>query len=124
MKDYNIDLCQNRKYVCIQVWAPVTLQVAVSFTTSLSSIGERLKLSRVVIDIRNTKSISSIFDKYFYAYKHAQLLGQSRLWKIALLKGAADTSPDFLETVMINAGYQFKIFTDKDLALGWLGSDH
>ncbi len=120
MKEYNINLNHNRKHIIIQVWTPVTLNLAVSFTSSFSSLGSKLKLSRVVIDIRNTKSASSIVDKYFYAYKSAELSGLSRSWRIALLKEANDKSADFLETVMINAGYQFKIFTNEKFASDWL----
>lgn len=120
MKDYNINLYKNQNLICIKVWAPVTLQLAFSFTTDITVLGRKLNLSLAFIDLRNTKSNSSVFDKYSFAYKKAEMAGLSRSWRIALLKEEKDTSPDFLETVMLNAGYQFKIFTNEQFALDWL----
>ena len=122
MKDYNITFCKERKSVFLQVSNAVTLQLAVSFTTDLSALVKKLNFSRIVIDIRNSKSISSASDKYSYAHEKAELCGLSQSWKIALIKEIDDSSPDFLETVMINAGYKFKIFTNQDAALSWLES--
>lgn len=120
MKKYNIILCQNRKLIFVEVFNPVTLDLAVSFTSSFVSLGKSHKLSHMVIDIRKTKSISSILDKYLFAYEKAEECGLSRLWRIALLKKVNDASLDFIETVMINAGYQFKIFTNERCAMKWL----
>lgn len=122
MKKYNIILCQNRKLILVEVFNPVTLDLAVSFTKSFVSLGNSHKLSHTVIDVRKTKSTSSILDKYIFAYEKAEQTGLSRSWRIALLKKVNDTSLDFIETVMINAGYQFKIFTNEQFALNWLES--
>lgn len=122
MKGYNINLSNDRKFICTQVWTPVTLNLAVSFTTDLISLGKKLNLSLALINIRDTKSISSIYEKYLFAYERAESAGLNRSWKIALLKKESDKSPDFLETVMFNAGYQFKMFTDQQFAFDWLKS--
>ena len=120
MKEFNIRLNRDSKFICVHVLTPVTLQLAISFTNSLTSFGKKLQLSRVVIDIRGVESKSSVSDKYFYAYKGAKKAGLSSSWRIALLKDVKDNSPDFLETVMLNAGYDFKIFIKEHFAIDWL----
>lgn len=120
MKEFDIRLNHDSKLIYVQVLIPVTLQLAISFTNSLTSVGKKLQFSRVVIDIRGVESKSSNSDKYFYAYEGAVLAGLSGSWKIALIKDGKDSSPDFLETVMLNAGYDFKIFTKEHFAINWL----
>lgn len=122
MKAYNINLSEDNKFIRIQVWIPVTLNLALSFISDLTKLGTKLNLSSAVINIRNTKSISSISEKYSFAYEKAETAGLNRSWKIALIKEVKDNSPDFLETVMFNAGYQFKVFTDEPFASDWLKS--
>jgi hypothetical protein len=65
-------------------------------------------------------SVSSIWDKYRYAYQEAAKFGLSRQWKIVVLKDPDDRSPDFLETVMVNNGYMFRVFADEKTAIVWL----
>ena len=71
--------------------------------------------------MRGRISRSGTLGKYRYAHAVANQSGLTRDWKVALLKDRGDETPDFLETVMVNAGYAFLIFEDEEEAFDWLG---
>ena len=57
--------------------------------------------------------MSSVVEKYEFAYKNATGSGVPQHWRYAFLIDHGDDSPDFIETVMKNAGYVFQIFEDE-----------
>jgi hypothetical protein len=120
-QQYEIGSSQDRTYVYARAFRqPYTLKLALSLARELNPLGERLGVRGCLLDIRGTTSLSSAVDKYEFAYKEATGVGVPRHWRIALLKDAGDDSPDFMETVMMNAGYVFQIFEDEREAIDWL----
>jgi hypothetical protein len=82
--------------------------------------GRELDIQGCLIDIRGTRSESSVTDKFNFAYKNAATAQLPRHWRYAFLIDSGDDSPNFIETVMKNAGYQFQIFEDETIAIDWL----
>lgn len=121
MKDYEILPHSKRKFVKVQVWSPVTMKIAISFTEQFTSVGKRLGVSQCVIDLRQSMSLSSIINKYEFAYHKAEKAGLTHNWQVALLKDEEDTELHFLETVMLNAGYNFQLFEKENAVIEWLG---
>ena len=73
-----------------------------------------------LIDIRGTKSVTSVVDKYVFAYNKTKELGLPYHWKYAFIKDQGDDSLQFIETVMHNAGYLFRTFGEESIAVDWL----
>ena len=47
-------------------------------------------------------------------------IGLPHHWKYAFIKDLDDDSLEFIETVMLNAGYSFRTFEDENEAMTWL----
>ena len=86
----------------------------------LIRFGEKPGVLGCLIDIRGTTSVSSVADKYEFAHEKAKTIGMPYHWRFAFLIDRGDDSPDFIETVMENAGYMFRIFDDEREAIDWL----
>lgn len=99
---------------------PFTLEIAQKVSENLVRFGENLDVLGCLIDIRGTKSVSTILDKYKFAYEKAGHAMLPRHWKYAFLIDIGDDSPGFIETVMKNAGYLFQVFENESKAVDWL----
>lgn len=118
---YDLEVHADGSFVVVRSFrAPITLDIAVSFTAAFTRLGDEQGLRRCLIDIRPVYDDSSILDKFDYAYRKASDAGLDQKWRVAVLKRAEDHSPDFIETVMTNAGYDFRLFDDQVAALEWL----
>ena len=99
---------------------PYTAAVAQTLATEFVQHGEKLNVLGCLIDIRGTESVTSVVEKYAFAYKKTEEIGLPRHWKYAFIKDQGDDSLKFIETVMLNAGYMFRTFEDESKAVDWL----
>ena len=101
-EQYEIGRSSDGTYVYAQAFqVPYTIKLALTLTTELVLLGEKLGVLGCLIDIRGVTSVSSVTDKYQFAYEKTKLAGLPPHWRFALLKDHGDDSPDFIETVMI-----------------------
>ena len=99
---------------------PFTAVVAQTLATEFSQHGEKLNVLGCLFDIRGTKSVTNVVEKHSFAFKKAKEVGLPRHWKYAFIKDQDDDSLEFIETVMLNAGYMFRTFEDESKAVDWL----
>ncbi len=99
---------------------PFTATFAQLLATEFTQLGEKLNVLGCLIDIRGTKSVSTVVEKYNFAYKKTTEIGLPRYWKYAFIKDQGDDSLEFIEIVMHNAGYLFRTFEDESIAVDWL----
>jgi hypothetical protein len=119
--DFKVEAVEDGGFVRVgSIRGPVTVELASSFMKEAVAVGDRLGVCRCLLDIRGTTSASGVVGKYRFAYERARELGLSPQWRIAVLKDRGDDSPDFIETVMTNAGLSCRIFEDEAAAVGWL----
>ena len=120
-EQYEIGSSSDGTYVYAQAFrVPYTMKLALTLADELVLLGEKLGVLGCLIDIRGVTSVSSVTDKYQFAYKKSKAAGLPRRWRFAFLKDHGDDSPEFIETVMINAGFMFRVFEDEREAIGWL----
>ena len=120
-KLYEIGSSPDETYVYARAFRhPYTAELARTLAGELVRFGEKLGVLGCLIDIRGTTSVSSVVEKYEFAYKNATGAGLPHHWRYAFLIDHGDDSPDFIETVMKNAGYVFQIFEDECEAIDWL----
>jgi len=119
-EQYLLNIAKNKTYICIRALSPITLAMTINFTKEFIDFGERLSIRRCFIDMQFTTSRSRIADKYTYAYRSVIELGLSSQWKVALLRAHDDKSAEFIEAIMSNARYRFRIFTEQTNAVCWL----
>lgn len=120
-KPYEVGISPDGRYYYAHAFrVPYSLKIGMAVVGEFLKLGDKESVLGCLLDIRGTKSISSAVDKYNFAYEKANLIGLPHIWRIALLKDPADDSPDFIETVMQNAGFSFKIFESEPEAIGWI----
>jgi hypothetical protein len=118
---YEIGRSPDETYLYARAFrVPYTAELALTLAGELVRLGEKLDVLGCLIDIRGTTSVSSVVDKYEFAYEKAKIAGLPRHWRFAFLIDHGDDSPGFIEIVMKNAGYMFQIFKDEREAVDWL----
>ena len=118
--DYEVALAENGTYVCVRVMTAITAELAMQFVRDAFELGRQHGIRKLLADERGCRSLSSISEKYAFAYSKGQEIGLSAEWQIALLEDEDNASVEFLETVLLNAGYNCRIFSDEDRAIAWL----
>lgn len=120
-KEYKIGISADESYVYARITTPtITLKLAESFTRDLTELGGSSGIKRCLIDVRGSKSVAGVSGEYQYAYEKAASSGLTSYWKMTVLKDSSDKSHDFLQTVMDNAGWTFRLFDDEGEAVAWL----
>jgi len=117
---YTITISENRQYIICQVTGSMTVEIAREFARELDSLSRAKNIKRFLTDVREAPNISSVYQNYKYAYKDMIDLKLQRDIRSAILADTADTTHDFLETVVQNAGYNVRVFHDESAAIAWL----
>ena len=117
--DYKATLSPNGDYVLVRVLKDVTTELAFRFLKDGARLGEEHDLRKMLVDERGAPSKTSVLEKYTFAHERKDV-PVTRDWRIAMIKDPDNKAVDFLETVMLNAGYTFRIFINENQAITWL----
>ena len=121
--DYVISISEDKTYMSVRLRANITKDLAIAFTKEVTSLGREKGLKKFFLDLRGFASESGVLEKYEFAYEMGIKLGLTPEWKVALLRDEARIEMQFFETVMRNAGFDYRMFTNEDEALTWLAED-
>ena len=116
-----IRLSESGEYVECRITGPISADIALSIGKAIDACGVQYNVDRYLIDVTAARNVASVSENYRLAYQTLEEHGIRKQIRIALITDPADDSHDFPETAFHNAGYDFKIFTDKDSAMAWLG---
>jgi hypothetical protein len=117
---YEISISETRKYILARVTGPMTRQVAMQVAKDVTVLGIENKLKNYLFDVRDAPNIETNSSVYFFAYRDIASIVYDRSTVFAILATPGDTSYNFAEIVIKNAGYQVSLFTEKDSAIAWL----
>jgi len=118
--DYQIAISEDKQYIRVRVSNAVTVGLAKRIFRCASELTEQDSICRLLIDVRGYTNLLGVIDGYEFANGGADKAGLTRKWQIAVLTNPSETAFDFLETVMMNAGFCFRVFTQEDEALAWV----
>ena len=119
--EYDICVSDRKTYMHVRVNEPVTLQVLNGFMHETAEKANEYGIDNFLFDLRQAPNRTSVFAHYEFAYNQSKRLGFKPLSKHVLLISLEDmVDYHFVETILINAGYQSKIFTDELTAIEWL----
>lgn len=79
----------------------------------------RHRCKRQIVDHRKTEMDLSVLEYYQRPDINTQI-GISRTWRIAMIFNEMTENTQFMETVFINRGFNFKQFFDLEEAKKWL----
>ena len=118
---YKIALSEDETYVRVQVFETINGNMEREFAGNAIKIAKQRKINKFLVDVRGTPNIANSIEHYLLGYEDMNRFGLNRKTKIAILADTNDLSHNFIETVIINAGYRCRVFPDEDAALEWLG---
>ena len=120
-KPYEIGSSPDGTYVYARAFrVPYTAELALTLAGEVAHLGEKQDVIGCLIDIRGTTSVSRVAEKYEFAYEKTTVAGLLHHWRYAFLIAQGDDMPDFIETIMYNAGYMLKILEHEREAIDWL----
>ncbi len=121
--DYKISIAENRNYIIIKYYVPMTTEVSLKSGPELIRRATENDIRRFLFDMRESQNIQSVTDNYYFANQHIQTFDFPRRSRSAFLMQPSDNSHDFITTAFMNAGYAVDKFVNEDEAVKWLNSN-
>ncbi len=121
---YKIFLSDDGKYIIAKHWGTLNSKLIMERTLEAHALGEKLDITRHLMDVTEATNTEPIIDTYKFAHKDVRRTpGINTGVRVAVLVRPDDHSHDFAETVAKNAGQDVTIFRDRDSAIAHLLKD-
>jgi hypothetical protein len=117
---FEVSVDKNDTYVLVRVTGAFSRQVAVEIAKAASERGRATNLKAYLYDVREAPNVESPVSNYDFANSDMPALRLDRTARVAILTAPGDRSHAFPETVVRNAGYGVRLFTDGSEAIAWL----
>jgi hypothetical protein len=117
---YSASLSENGKFIVCKMEDPITLADAKEFALEVDRLSRTTGVKRVFTDVRGAPNVLSVFENYDFAYKIMERLQIQKDVRAATLTDRTDSTHNFAETVIRNAGYNMRLFKDEEAAIAWL----
>ena len=118
---YALSLSDRKTYLHLRVNEPVMVELLDDFIFETAEKAKECGINNFLFDLRNAPNRTSLTDHYEYVHKRSKQLGFMPASKHALVVNPEDMADySFVETVLNNAGYQGKMFTNEMAAIKWL----
>lgn len=98
----------------------ITGRIATAYAEEAQAFGGSLGIKRFLVDVVRCRNTDSPLGNYDFAYRAMPASNIEKTSRVAVLVSPGDRSHDFMETVARNAGFDIKLFTDRDLAIRYL----
>lgn len=118
--DYEVSVSNNHNYVIIDVRIPMTVDLSRRCRIDAHDLARKNNINRFLFDLRGAPNTETVVRNCEFAYGDMQKYGFSRRFRTASLTDSGDRSHDFMETLLLNAGYPAKLFTNEEAAVDWL----
>jgi hypothetical protein len=118
---FEISISKRKTYLNIRVKEAVTPELLKEFVEKTANYSNINGINKFLFDLRQAPNQTSTIVQYDFIYDKFRKLGFKPGSKHALLVSLEDRYDyHFAETILLNAGYQSKIFTDEKDAIEWV----
>jgi hypothetical protein len=118
---FEISISKRNTYLNIRIKEVVTAELLKDFIEETAKESKKSGINKFLFDLRLSPNQTSLGIHYDFVYDKSKELGFSPSSKHALLTNLENMDAyRFVETILLNAGYQSKIFTDKKEAIEWI----
>ncbi len=117
---FEVEVNLQQDYLQVTVKTDITRSIAADMAHHVNTTLRAEDLCAALIDLRTSRNIEMVSQNFQFANEDAPVLELVQTDRIALLTAPEDTSHDFIEVVMRNAGYDVRIFRAEDDAKSWL----
>lgn len=123
--DYTITPSIDGTFIILTVKGNITRLNMMHKVLEAHALGRKLHIRRYLVDVTEARNTDKVIENYRFAYTDMQETeGIDKFARVAALVSPNDHSHDFVETVAKNAGLNFCLFTDLDLAQEFLMNAH
>jgi hypothetical protein len=118
---FEISISERKTYLNIRVNKVVTPDLLKEFIEKTANNSNKSGINKFLFDLRQAPNQTSPIVHYNLVYDKYRELGFKPGSKHALLVSLENRDDySFVETILVNAGYQSKIFTDEKDAIEWV----
>ena len=118
---FEISISERKTYLNIRVKEVVTSDLFKEFIEKTANNSNKSGINKFLFDLRQAPNQTSPIVHYNLVYDKYRELGFKPGSKHALLVSLEDRYDyHFAETILLNAGYQSKIFTNEKDAIEWI----
>jgi len=118
---FEISISKRKTYLTIRVKEAVTPELLKEFMEKTGNNSNKNGIDKFLFDLRQAPNQTSSIVQYDFVYDKFRKLGFKRGSKHALLVSLENRNDyRFVETILLNAGYQSKLFTDEKDAIEWI----
>ncbi len=119
---YTIQPAADGDYILIEVRGVIDRKHATRITLESHALGRELGFRKYLMDLTDAVNQEPANEQYQYANHNLNTIeGLDHYALCAALVDPADHSHDFIETVIRNAGFNFRLFRDHLQAMAFLG---
>jgi len=119
--NFKISISEGKTYVNIRIKEVVTPNLLKEFIEKTANHSNKSGIQKFLFDLRQAPNQTSPIVHYDFVYDKSRELGFKPGSKHALLASVENKDDySFVETILLNAGYQSKIFTDEKDAIEWI----
>jgi hypothetical protein len=118
--DLIFSVSEDNQYFIVDVKRPMTSELARRCGDGIAAFCQETNIDRFLIDLRGAPSLVNPIHDYNFAHHDIKFLNIPRNHRAALLVDPDDQSHRFIETVMVNTGYDARLFRDRHEAITWL----
>lgn len=123
MSSYTIRISDDGLYLVITVKGDITVEFAKQFSIESINKAKKNNIIRLLFDVVESRNIDSSNQNYSFVYDNLLKINPDKSDKRAILVSPGDETHSFIEMVMRNAGYNARIFIDRQTAIDWLLDD-
>jgi hypothetical protein len=119
---YSITISEDGTFIHVQAGGNITRELVVSTALEVSRLAKDMNIHKALLDFSQARNVEPVFQIYEMAYTDMNRAEIDKTLTLACLISPEDHSFDFLETVLRNAGFIFKLFTDDDATMDFLNA--
>jgi len=114
---YSITVSDDKKYILLKVIGMISRQLALQYNLEAHALGKELGLDRFLLDFTECRNTDTVLRNYKYVYDDMKNPAINQEARTAMLVSPNEPSHDFIEALFKDAGTDFTIFRDRELAL-------
>lgn len=118
--NYKISLLNNETIIACKVIGPMTKDTAVQFSRDMDVLSREKNIKRFLIDVRGAPNVSDALENFRFANEDMTELGLQKNVRCAIMVDEDDGTHNFVETLIRNAGYNVRIYSNEKKAMLWL----
>lgn len=114
---YSITASDDKKYIIVKVIGNISRLLAIQYNLEAHALGKELGIDHFLLDFTECKNTDTVLRNYKYVYDDMKNPGINQAARTAMLVSPTDHTHDFIESLFKDAGADFTLFHDRELAL-------